>query len=198
MKSTDWGALYIRISQIRWTRSSRLSHSSKCHLWVLMPAMWHLSLTFIRLTQGFKEEINFLSFLSFLAQETVSSLLFNILFFFFPCRQDFWLMAHGDGISHKLFPVFQITSQAGASRSTTQPGGVQGRWEPSAGNCQIGIKPARNCLSSQASLLLLLFSLKEGHYFKVFVYCLPWVFPGQHIKHVFTCPVFSTNLIISS
>lgn len=36
-------------------------------------------------------------------------------------------MVHGDSVSHELFPVFQIASQAGASRSTAQPGGVQGR-----------------------------------------------------------------------
>lgn len=146
MKSTGWGALYIRISQISWTRSNRLSYSSKFHLWLLVPARWHLSLTFSSLTQGSKGKISFLSFLS-LAQEIV----FTFFFFpppslFFSCRQSLWLTAHGDGISHKLFPVFQITSQAGASRSTAQPGGVQGRWEPSTGSCQAVIKPPHNWL----------------------------------------------------
>lgn len=198
MKSTGWGALYFRISQINWTRSNRLSWSPKFYLWLLVPAMWHLSLTFSSLTQGSKGEINFLSLANCLLFSFLN--LFFLSFFFF-CRQDFWLMAHGDGISHKLFPVFKITSQAGASWSTAQPGGVQGKWEPNTGKHQAGIKPVHNWLFILTGIfLLLLFFYKGRALFESPLYsciCLMWVFPDQHTKRVFTCPALRANLVVS-
>lgn len=195
MKSTGWAALYTRIIQISWTRRNSLSHSSKFHLLLLVPAMWHLSLTFSSLTQGSKGEINFLS----LAQETVSSLFFFNILFVCVCRQGFWLTAHGDSISHKLFPVFQITSWAGASRSTAQPGGARGSWEPSTGSHQAGVKPAQNWLFILTDIFLLLFSLKEGHYFQV-LYIHIFVsreFSQTNTPNVSLLVLLSANLILA-
>lgn len=74
------------------------------------------------------------------------------------------------------------------------------RQEPNVGKCQGGIKPALNglfILTGIFFIVVVILSLKEGHYLKVLSIRLLWVFPDQHTKHVFACPALSANLIIS-